>query len=329
MHRLQFTGTAPRHRVHPSIHPSVHLSIHFRPSIISPLSSKQPKVIITPLRSNKNFRAQTKPTFDHQSFSSSFNRVIRYYVDILFLFDAKARKEAHRIGNPNSNNNIHESIKSRYFKQKDSIQSAQKDTRATIYEYRSIHSTIFTNFYKKSIFFFRNNTRHEETTQHRFVILFKRRRKKKNIVILYRIDAFQFSSLAPISERKVDETEKRERRQRSRGERRGEKPFSNRSDYFQIANTGEEGGGESISAGSESRQTTDRTSNPISHHTTSCIWSTGGGGDVTWQYGETHTRLKASISRTKQIPRQIGRFSLRTAGLPTFSIRPHSVRGIR
>lgn len=109
----------------------------------------------------------------------------------------------------------------------------------------------------------------------------------------------------------------------------GEKPFSNRSDYFQIANTGEEGGGESISAGSESRQTTDRTSNPISHHTTSCIWSTGGGGDVTWQYGETHTRLKASISRTKQIPRQIGRFSLRTAGLPTFSIRPHSVRGIR
>lgn len=182
-------------------------------------------------------------------------------------------------------------------------------------------------FTKNRFFFF--ETIHEETTQHRFVILFKRRRKKKNIVILYRIDAFQFSSLAPISERKVDETEKRERRQRSRGERRGEKPFSNRSDYFQIANTGEEGGGESISAGSESRQTTDRTSNPISHHTTSCIWSTGGGGDVTWQYGETHTRLKASISRTKQIPRQIGRFSLRTAGLPTFSIRPHSVRGIR
>ena len=169
-------------------------------------------------------------------------------------------------------------------------------------------------FTKNRFFFF--ETIHEETTQHR-------------VGILYRIDAFQFPSLAPISERKVDETEKRERRQRSRGERRGEKPFSNRSDYFQIANTGEEGGGESISAGSESRQTTDRTSNPISHHTTSCIWSTGGGGDVTWQYGETHTRLKASISRTKQIPRQIGRFSLRTAGLPTFSIRPHSVRGIR
>lgn len=98
---------------------------------------------------------------------------------------------------------------------------------------------------------------------------------------VYYIELTRFNSPPSICERKVDETEKRERRQRSRGERRGEKPFSNRSDYFQIANTGEEGGGESISAGSESRQTTDRTSNPISHHTTSCIWSTGGGGDVT------------------------------------------------
>lgn len=93
-------------------------------------------------------------------------------------------------------------------------------------------------FTKNRFFFF--ETIHEETTQHRFVILFKRRRKKKNIVILYRIDAFQFSSLAPISERKVDETEKRERRQRSRGERRGRKTFFQ---SFRLFSNRKHGGG--------------------------------------------------------------------------------------
>lgn len=89
------------------------------------------------------------------------------------------------------------------------------------------------------------------------------------------------------------------------------------------------GGGdsESISAGSESRQTTDRTSNPISHHT-SCIWSARGEGrgrEGTWRDNTgKRTLVETSISRTKQIPRQIGRFSLWP---PTFLTR--HVRSIR
>lgn len=111
MHRLQFTGTAPRH---PSIRPSVH------PSIISPLSSKHPKVIITPLRSNEKV-FETKPTFDHHHLSELLpprTELLVYSISFSFprLFDAKAWKESHRIGYPNSNNNIYQYIGSRYFK---------------------------------------------------------------------------------------------------------------------------------------------------------------------------------------------------------------------
>lgn len=97
MHRLQFTGTAPRNRVHPSIHPFIY------PSIILLLSSKHPKVIITPLRSNKKRRSQSSIA-DHHSLpaSSAFNRVIySLLVDIPFF--------------PVFVKGIYESIRSRYF----------------------------------------------------------------------------------------------------------------------------------------------------------------------------------------------------------------------
>lgn len=146
---------------------------------------------------------------------------------------------------------------------------------------------------------------------------------------VYYIELTRFNSPPSICERKVDETEKRERRQRSRGERRGRKTFFQ---SFRLFSNRKHGGGgrRRIHQRGEWIATNDGSyfeSNQSPYN--KLLWSTGGGGDVTWQYGETHTRLKASISRTKQIPRQIGRFSLRTAGLPTFSIRPHSVRGIR
>lgn len=74
-------SSEPRPSIHPSIHPFIY------PSIILPLSSKHPKVIITPLRPNKKRRSQSSIA-DHHSLpaSSAFNRVIySLLVDIPFF----------------------------------------------------------------------------------------------------------------------------------------------------------------------------------------------------------------------------------------------------
>ena len=77
MHRLQFTGTAPRNRVHPSIHPSIHssihLSIHYFTSFIQAPESNH--------NSPPTEQKETKPIFDRRPpFSPSFFRLQPSYL---------------------------------------------------------------------------------------------------------------------------------------------------------------------------------------------------------------------------------------------------------
>lgn len=144
------------------------------------------------------------------------------------------------------------------------------------------------------------------------------------------IESTRFNSLPPILERNGNsKSENTSCRQRSGGEWRGKKTFSDRCDYFQIANTGEEEGTANPSARGVNRDKR-RIVLRIQSVTIRAAYGVRegrgeGGREGTWRDNTgKRTLVETSISRTKQIPRQIGRFSLRP---PTFLTR--HVRSIR
>lgn len=189
---------------------------------------------------------------------------------------------------------------------------------------------------RKTIGFFRNNTRDEETPSplrsilHIYIyILFKKH------VGYYRnrIDAFQSADIRTVGWNGNSKSEHVVPAARDR-EGWGKKNLFQSFRLFSNRKHGGGGGGggrgrmgegesESISAGSESRQTTDRTSNPISHHT-SCIWG-GGGHDVTIR--GTHTLAETSIS-TNETNSTTNWKVFTTSGRTIFS-NPSRARGIR
>lgn len=173
---------------------------------------------------------------------------------------------------------------------------------------------------RKTIGFFRNNTRDEETPSplrsilHIYILFKKHVGYYRN-----RIDAFQSADIRTVGWNGNSKSEHVVPAARDR-EGWGKKTFSNRSDYFQIANTGEEEEeeeGERWERGkaNPSARGVNRDKRRIVLRIQSVTIQAayGEGEGMTWQYEERTHWLKQAYLRTKQIPRQIGRFSLRAA----------------